>query len=266
MLELKLKPAIGTIPNHSIPSRVEQSQPQKQLLALVLLLITFGALIVKDRAFWFGGGESLESDVMASDVSTPEIAPAAAKAAPVMATHALPAAPAPVIKKKPAIAQSEKAAQPAAGVVATNRAALPPLGVQIISGDKQSRVQPSSNATKLQITQMQPPAPVVNAAERESIATTVQSQAGVGPDAYPMLAQQMKVQGSVVLQAIIGTDGNIQDLRVLAGPSILTAAAEQAVRQWRFKPYFLNGQAVETQATITVNFTIRVNNDQPKNS
>lgn len=266
MLELKLKPATGTIPNHSIPSRVEQSQPQKQLLALVLLLITFGALIVKDRAFWFGGGESIDSDVMASDITTPEITPAPGKSAPVAAMHAATPAPAPVLKKKEAVRASSALAQPAAGAVATNRAALPPLDVQVISGDKQSRVHPGSSATKLEVTQMQPPAPVVDAAERQSISTTVQSQAGVGPDAYPMLAQQMKVQGSVVLQAIIGTDGNIQDLRVLAGPSILTAAAEQAVRQWRFKPYFLNGQAVETQATITVNFTIRVNNDQPKNS
>ena len=71
-----------------------------------------------------------------------------------------------------------------------------------------------------------------------------------------MLARQMKVQGSVVLQALIGKDGLIQDLRVLSGPGILSTAAQEAVRQWRFKPYLQNGQAVETEANITVNFTI----------
>jgi periplasmic protein TonB len=68
----------------------------------------------------------------------------------------------------------------------------------------------------------------------------------------------VRVEGSVVLQALIGADGVIQDLRVLSGPSILATAAQQAVRQWRFKPYMQNGQPVETKANITVSFTIKV--------
>jgi protein TonB len=74
--------------------------------------------------------------------------------------------------------------------------------------------------------------------------------------AYPVLAKQMKVQGAVVMQALIGADGLIQDLKVVSGPAILSSAAREAVRQWRFKPFFENGKAVETQAKITVNFTI----------
>jgi protein TonB len=66
----------------------------------------------------------------------------------------------------------------------------------------------------------------------------------------------MKVQGAVAIQALIGASGEIQDLRILSGPSILASAAQEAVRQWRFKPYLQNGQPVETQARITVNFTI----------
>jgi len=73
---------------------------------------------------------------------------------------------------------------------------------------------------------------------------------------YPVLAKQMKVQGAVVLQALIGREGSIQDLHVVTGPAILAAAAQEAVRQWHFKPYLQNGQAVETEARITVNFTI----------
>jgi periplasmic protein TonB len=73
---------------------------------------------------------------------------------------------------------------------------------------------------------------------------------------YPLLAKQMKVQGAVVLEALIGRDGNIQDLHVLSGPTILSAAAREAVKQWRFRPYLQSGLAVETEARITVNFTI----------
>jgi periplasmic protein TonB len=76
---------------------------------------------------------------------------------------------------------------------------------------------------------------------------------------YPLLARQMKVQGSVILQALIGRDGTIQNLRVLSGPRILAAAAQDAVRQWHFKPHFEGNEAVETQARITVNFTISTN-------
>jgi periplasmic protein TonB len=68
----------------------------------------------------------------------------------------------------------------------------------------------------------------------------------------------MNVQGSVVLQAVISAEGVVQDLRVLSGPAILSSAAQQAVREWRFKPVVQNGQAVETKAKITVNFSIKV--------
>jgi protein TonB len=76
---------------------------------------------------------------------------------------------------------------------------------------------------------------------------------------YPLLARQMKVQGSVILQALIGKDGTIQDLRVVSGPPILASAAQDAVRQWHFKPHYQGSEAVETQAKITVNFTISTN-------
>ena len=76
---------------------------------------------------------------------------------------------------------------------------------------------------------------------------------------YPLLARQMKVQGSVILQALIGKDGIIQNLRVVSGPHILASAAQDAVRQWHFRPHFQGSEAVETQAKITVNFTISTN-------
>ena len=73
---------------------------------------------------------------------------------------------------------------------------------------------------------------------------------------YPPLAKSARVQGSVVLQASIGKDGSIQNLKVVSGHPMLSAAALEAVKQWKYKPYFLNGQAVDVDTTITVNFTL----------
>ena len=73
---------------------------------------------------------------------------------------------------------------------------------------------------------------------------------------YPPLAKQARIQGAVVLQAVIGKDGTIQNLRVVSGHPMLTPAAIDAVKQWRYKPYFLNGEPVEVETQITVNFTL----------
>lgn len=73
---------------------------------------------------------------------------------------------------------------------------------------------------------------------------------------YPPLAKQARIQGSVILQATIGKDGSIQNLHVLSGHPMLTQAAIDAVRQWRYKPYLLNGEAVEVETTVQVNFTL----------
>lgn len=78
---------------------------------------------------------------------------------------------------------------------------------------------------------------------------------------YPLLDGKTSVQGSVLLQALIATDGAVEDMRVLSGPTILVQAAREAVKQWKFKPFYENGKAVETQARVTVNFTIKVSNN-----
>ncbi len=101
---------------------------------------------------------------------------------------------------------------------------------------------------------------VANAGDRVQLSPqTAQSVTVSVPPDYPLLARQMKVQGAVSLQALISRDGSIQELQILSGPSILAAAAREAVKQWHFKPYLQNGQPVETQARITVNFTISTN-------
>ncbi|HEX6879138.1 MAG TPA: energy transducer TonB [Terriglobales bacterium] len=73
---------------------------------------------------------------------------------------------------------------------------------------------------------------------------------------YPPLARSARIQGQVVLQAVIGKDGTIQNLRAVSGHPMLTPAAIDAVKQWRYKPYFLNGEPVEVDTQITVNFTL----------
>jgi protein TonB len=73
---------------------------------------------------------------------------------------------------------------------------------------------------------------------------------------YPPLARQARIQGQVVLQAEISKDGAIQNLRLISGHPMLAPAAIEAVKQWRYKPYFLNGEPVEVETQITVNFSL----------
>jgi protein TonB len=73
---------------------------------------------------------------------------------------------------------------------------------------------------------------------------------------YPAFARQAHIQGLVILQAVIGKDGTIQNLRVVSGNPMLAQAALEAVKQWRYKPYYLNGEPVEVDTTININFTL----------
>jgi len=73
---------------------------------------------------------------------------------------------------------------------------------------------------------------------------------------YPALARQARIQGSVVLSAVISRDGMIEHLQALNGQPMLEQAAIDAVRQWKYRPYLLNGEPVEVETQITVNFTL----------
>jgi len=74
---------------------------------------------------------------------------------------------------------------------------------------------------------------------------------------YPTLAKQARVQGDVVLKAVIDRNGDIQDLQLISGHPMLVPSAIAAVKQWHYKPYLLNGQPVEVETTITVIFTLQ---------
>src|SRR5579864_817227 len=206
-------------------------------------------------------------------------APSAKVSSSAVASSTLPSASATASTAASASAPSSTPLTPSgqpANATAT-RTVLPPLEVEVVAGDNHSTVRPGTNSVRVDLKPGSPPKPVTDAsmagnapATAASVTTNaterVQMSSGAAEvvsqpvqPGYPMLARQMKVQGSVILQALIGRDGTIQDLHVLSGPAILANAAQEAVRQWRFKPHYLGNEAVETQAKITVNFTISTN-------
>jgi TonB family protein len=165
---------------------------------------------------------------------------------------------------------------PPPGIDITERTVLPPLEVEVIAGRVHRIVHPSSRgiyrfnlqskshpqpASELSTVATDTAASVTsNAAEHEQMSSATAET--VGPTAkpdYPLLARQMKLQGSVILQALISRDGDIQALEVVSGPDILAGAAKEAVKQWHFKPHYKGADAVETKTKITVNFLISTN-------
>ncbi len=232
-------------------------QRKRMLIALSILLVALAAVVLKDWDFWFPPDGEVHEAVFRSKRSVTATAPTAG--APATPTH----------ERKPA-KSAETAAVQAPFIATTERAALPPLQVEVVAGNRHINVPAKSNAIHLDVdsgatsTASSAPAPtpnaMVNAGDRVQLSPqTAQSVTVSVPPDYPLLARQMKVQGAVSLQALISREGTIQELQILSGPAILAAAAREAVKQWHFKPYILNGQAVETQARITVNFTISTN-------
>jgi protein TonB len=73
---------------------------------------------------------------------------------------------------------------------------------------------------------------------------------------YPPLARSARISGSVVLAAVISRDGAMENLKLISGHPMLVPAALQAVSQWRYRPYILNGDAIEVETQITVNFIL----------
>ena len=253
----------------------EQKQRRQMLVALALLLAALILVLIKDRDFWFPPApvahvqsEAEPVEEPAPDVKTPS------ETATTTATTTAPAHKSKPRTPQPAVVDPGPA--PALAPVVMSRAVLPPLEVEVVAGDEHRTIPASSGSVRVDL---QPRAPFSSTPAAASSSTSSPSTADstgvadatgrvhLSPGAaqilsrpvepnYPLLAKQMKVQGAVVLEALIGRDGNIQDLHVLSGPTILSTAAREAVKQWRFRPYLQSGQAVETEARITVNFTI----------
>jgi protein TonB len=254
----------------------EKKQRRQMLIALALLLAALILVLIKDRDFWFPPAPPAQSEAepveeISPDLQTPSETASTAKPS----TAIVPARP----KAKPhtPLATVESSPSPALAPVVMSRAVLPPLEVEVVAGDERRTIRAGTNSVRVDLQPRTPFTPVPASSSAESSppgtadstrvadatgrvhlspgAAEILSRPAVEPS-YPLLAKQMKVQGAVVLEALIGRDGNIQDLHVLSGPTILSTAAREAVKQWRFRPYLQSGQAVETEARITVNFTI----------
>jgi TonB family protein len=237
-------------------------QHRQMLAALTVLLAALIVLLTKDREFWFPPAPASQSESEPTEEAMPQ--------AKVQSTSTPSVQPSvsPRLKSKP---QSPRAAVggPNPEPAVTSRVVLPPLGVEVVSGEQHSAVQAGSNSVNVDLVSktpsarafsIPPPSTPLGAAEATarvnlSLGAAKFLSKPVQPR-YPLLAKEMKIQGAVVLDALIGRDGIIQRLNLLSGPAILSSAAREAVKQWRFRPYLQSGEAVETEARITVNFTI----------
>ena len=237
-----------------------EAQRKRMLIALGILLLALAAVIIKDWDFWFPGGADSPEVVAARKA---KMLAQETQAEPASATHEHKTS-------KPAEAEQTLPDTP----VKTERTVLPPLDVEVVAGNQRVSVAGRNPAIHVDvgtgITGIGGPAGtgtgsasqggMASGSGRVELSPAIQDRLAVAvPPDYPLLARQMKVQGAVSLQALIARDGTIQELQILSGPEILATAAREAVKQWHFKPYLQSGQAVETQARITVNFTISTN-------
>jgi protein TonB len=124
----------------------------------------------------------------------------------------------------------------------------PPIAPPVVVAGTAAQMMPVSvTQPPAAIQQLSEPVAVSEQAERALLIHTVNP-------AYPPEARVQKLHGSVVLQAVVGRDGSVQDLKIIRGYFILGQAAIAAVKQWRFQPYTVNGRAAATQTVITINF------------
>ena len=116
----------------------------------------------------------------------------------------------------------------------------------------------SGEVVKPPVASLPPAAPIPKPPVRLRVSSSMQQAQLITQirPVYPKLAIAARIAGTVVLQAVIGKDGSIQNLQVVSGPPLLTRAALDAVAQWRYRPTLLSGVPVEVATQIDVNFTL----------
>jgi periplasmic protein TonB len=145
------------------------------------------------------------------------------------------------IPKKVEMIKEDEAPPPSAGVVGGVMGGVPGGSAGgVLGGLIQSTAPPPKVATPQKL--------------RISSGVALGNKVSGTDPAYPQMAKIAHVQGDVVLQATISKKGTIENLRALSGHPILIQAAMEAVRDWKYRPYFLNGDPVEVETTITVKF------------
>jgi protein TonB len=284
--------SLVTSPGRQLPpggeaSKPEDRQRQRLLLALVLFLCAIGVVAYKVITAVSSSDPGMEAVETApspapADTAAANRAPAGGPTAPSIPAAAPVATDLPAAETSSGKALHEKHKAPATKPALANaetvnptptvtRKVLPPLNVEVFAGGRPVLLQSKPTVAVRVDTSNGIQGRAATAGGDTTVAggsdpsapgrVRISAEAlqvlshPVDPN-YPLLAREMKVQGSVILDAFIGRDGSIQALKIVSGPTILATAAMEAVRQWRFKPYLQAGQAVETEARITVNFTI----------
>lgn len=217
---------------------------------LLILLLAGAAFLFRDRLSRF-------TQVFTSEPATVTQNPSEAK-------NPQPPVPQPKLKPRK-LADTER---PSSTNSATNEpVAHPTISVEVMyPGGQRRTIYPRDATINLDLGGSKPRTspPAQPAAAATTAANAAEQVSADAPEVlsrpskpvYPPLAEQMKVEGSVILQVNIDKNGTILDTQVLSGPAILAAAAQEAVRQWRFRPRYKNGAPIETKAHVVVNFTI----------
>lgn len=151
------------------------------------------------------------------------------------------------------VAKTQEATPPPAGTSGGVLGGVPGGAVSGISSGMLSGLISSTHTVPIPAKAPEPaPVKKIRVASRVVEANLIHD---VAPQ-YPAEAGRARVEGAVVLLATIGTDGCVKDVRVESGLPILAQAAIDAVKQWRYKPYMIDGEPVEVDSRITVNFTL----------
>jgi protein TonB len=221
-------------------------------LILLILLLAGAAFLFRDRLSWF------------AHVFTSE--PATVTQNPSQVENAQPPVPQPKLKPRK-LAEAERPSSANSGT--NEQVTRPMISVEVMyPGGRRRTIYPHDATVNLDLGGSKPrTSPPTQPAAADTIAGNAAEHEPVSGDTpevlsrpskpiYPRLAEEMKVEGSVVLQVNIDKVGNIVGTQVLSGPAILAAAAQEAVRQWRFRPHYKNGAPIETEAHVVVNFTI----------
>jgi TonB family protein len=173
-----------------------------------------------------GGGQPMDQTSSASGVPVPPVPAVMQNPAP-----------------RPAAQPAHTVSQPHTVAVASNTAIPSSLQSQMASSSPDASGNKPVDAA---LPAIQP----VNLTEAAARSLLVQQ-----PDpVYPDSAKSSRQQGNVVLQVLIGADGSVQDAKFLQGSLVFARAAIDAVKQWRFKPYQMNGRAAAAQTVLTISF------------
>jgi bla regulator protein BlaR1 len=116
-----------------------------------------------------------------------------------------------------------------------------PMEILVIDHVEKPTVEPSEGSTPVRV-----PGEVMNGLVLKKV-----------PPDYPETARQAHLQGTVVLDATISKDGDVENLRIISGHPMLAPSAIEAVKQWKYEPYLLNGEPVEVETQLQVNFTLQ---------